>query len=70
MPIRPATSSRTPAAGRMALEDEMHELVEYTDTAAAVWVVPGAWWVILRDEEETTILGDGELSLGPPPSCN
>lgn len=48
----------------------MHELVEYTETAAAVWIVQGAWWLILRDEDETTLVGDGQLLLGPPGCLN
>lgn len=36
------------------------ELEQYQETAAAVWVVHGAWWIILQDE--TVLLPDM-----PPP---
>lgn len=47
-----------------------HELEEYTETAAAVWIVQGAWWVILRDQDDTTLMPEGRLVLGPSPSLN
>lgn len=49
----------------------MHELEEYLEqeTVAAVWIVRGAWWVVLRDDE-AVLMPEGPLLLGPAPSLN